>query len=52
MLIIGAMFDFSDLGIWISDLSFRSMDFGFEFSLSDFGFYDLGFRVAKLDVVG
>ena len=31
MLIIGAMFEFSGFEIWISDLSFRSLDFGFEF---------------------
>ena len=31
MLIIGPVLEFSDFGIRISDLSFPSMDFGFEF---------------------
>ena len=50
MLIIGPMFEFSDLGIWISDSSFRSIDFGFEFLFLDVGFYDLDLRFAKIDV--
>ena len=33
------MFEFSDFGIWISDLSFRFMDFGFEFLFLDLGCY-------------
>ena len=50
MLIIGPMFEFLDFGVWILDLSFRSMDFGFEFWFLDLGFYDLDVRFAKNDV--
>ena len=50
MLIIGPMFKLSDFAIWISDLSFRPMGFGFEFSFLESGFYDLDLRFAKIDV--
>ena len=50
MLIIGPMFEFWDFGICISDLSFRSMDFGFEFLFLDLGFYELDLRFTKIDV--
>ena len=43
MLIIRPMFEFSDL-------SFRSMNFGFEFLCLDLGFYDLDLRFVKIDV--
>ena len=46
----GRSLSFRILGISISDLSLRSMDFGFEFSFVDLGFYELDLRFAKLDV--
>ena len=50
MLVIGPTFEFSNFDIWKTDLSFRSMDFGFEFVFLDLGFYDLDLRFAKSDV--
>ena len=41
MLIIGPMFEFLDFGVWISDLSFRSLDFGFDF-------FVFGLRILQL----
>ena len=34
----------------MSDLSFWSMDFGFEFLFLDLGFYDLDLRFVNIDV--
>ena len=50
MLLIWTMFEFWDFGVWASDSSFRSMDFGFEFSFLDFGFHALDLRFVKIDV--
>ena len=47
MLIIGPMFEFSDFGIWTSDL-FVSMDF--EFYVFGLKIFNLDLRFAKIDV--
>ena len=41
MLIIGPMFECLNSEIWTSDMSFRSMDFGFEF-------FAFGLRILRL----
>ena len=43
MLIIRPMFE-------LSDLSIRSMNFGFEFLFLDLGFHDLDLRFVKINV--
>ena len=35
---------------FISDLSFRSMEFGYEFLFFNIGFYDLDLRFVKINV--
>ena len=50
MLSIRPMFEFLDFVVWISDLSFRSMNFGFEFLFWNLGFYHLDLRFVKIDV--
>ena len=41
MTIIGLIFLFSDVGIWISGLSFRNKDFGWEFFVFGLGILQL-----------
>ena len=47
---IGPMFDFSGFGIWVSDWSFRSTDFGFKVWFLDLEFHYLDLTFAKIDV--